>query len=68
MAQQEIERQFRVGRIVLGATRLERLTVLGERRRVNRKQREEVVLLQCSDDRPLGQFKGNRDRTTEAPL
>jgi hypothetical protein len=42
--------------------------VLGKRRRVNREQRQEVVLLQCRVDRPLCQFKGNRDRTNEALL
>ncbi len=68
MVQQQIERQFRIGRIVLGPTRLECLAISGQRQRVDRKEHEEIILLQCGNNWPPGQFEGNRDRATEAPM
>ena len=68
MAHQKIQRQLGIGRIVLGPAGLEGFAVLGKGQRVDRKEHEEVVLLQRVDDRSLGQFEGNRDGATEALL
>src|SRR5262249_17752645 len=64
---EKIQGKFGIGGIVLGATGFEGLTVLGQGRRVDRKEHQEVVLLQCIDNWALGQFNSNRDGTAEAP-
>ena len=61
VVQQQIESHFGIGRIVLGPTGLEGDTILCQRRWVDWKEHEEVVLLKRIDDRAFGQFKGNRN-------
>ena len=63
---QQIQGKFGIGGIVLGAAGFEGLTILGQGRRVDRKEHEEVVLLQRVDNRALGQFQSNRDGAAEA--
>ena len=57
MAQQQIERELGIGGIVLGAAGVEGLAVLGQGRRIDREEHEEVIVLQRVDDRSLGELK-----------
>ena len=66
VSHEKIQGQFGIGGIVLGATGFEGLTVLGQGRRVDGKEHQEVVLLQRVDNWALGQFQSNGDGTAEA--
>ena len=65
-----VHQQFKcmlgVGRIVLGAAGLECFAVLRQGRRIDRKEHEEVVLLQRIDQGPLGQLQRDGDGTAES--
>jgi hypothetical protein len=61
MAEEKIESDLSVGRIVLGATWSEGPSVLGQGAGVDREYDEEVVLEQGGDDRPMGQLNADGD-------
>jgi len=62
MTKQQLQGDFCVGRIVLGATGGECIAVAGERRRLYGEQHEEVVLKQRGDDWAAGQLEADRNR------
>ena len=57
VAHEKIQGKFGIGGIVLGATGFESLTIFGKSRRVDGKEHQEVVLLQCVDNWALGQSR-----------
>ena len=62
VAHEKIQGKFGIGGIFLGATGFESLTLFGKSRRVDGKEHQEVVLLQCVDNWALGQFKTDIER------
>ena len=64
MTAQQLERQRRVGRVVLGAARDEGTTVRGERARIHGEDDEELVLEQRRHDRSLGELEAHGDGAT----
>src|SRR6185437_7680905 len=68
VAQHKLQRKLRIGGIVLGAAGLECHTILRQQAWVDREQDDEVVLLQCVDDRSTGEFERNGNRATEPRL
>ena len=68
MPTEEIEGEFGVGGIILGARWNKRFTIAREHRRIDREQHEAVVLLQCIDERSLVEFQRDGDWTCAEAL
>jgi hypothetical protein len=62
VAAKSFERELGVSGIILGTARREGLTILGERRRIDWEQDEEVVLLQRIDQGSGADFQTHGDR------
>ena len=68
VAAQQFERQLGVGGIILGPARRKGLAIFGERRRIDRKQHQEVVLLQGIDQRSLADLQTHGDGSATKAL
>lgn len=68
MPKQEVESDFRVGRIVLGATGSEGAPIASQRRRIDRKQNEDVVFQKCGDNGAFGELQTDGDFTVAKVL
>ena len=53
-----------IGGVILGMTWCEGLAIFRQRRRIDREQDQEIVLLQCVDERPLGELQAYRHGPT----
>ena len=62
VAQEDLERDFRIRGIGLGMTWLEGLAVFCQRCRIDREEHEEIILLQRIDQRTSGNLKTHRHR------
>ena len=68
MAEQKLQGEFRIRGVILGAAGREGIAVSSQRRRLNRKEHEEVVLEQGGNDGALAELETNRDGSASEAL
>jgi hypothetical protein len=60
--EEALDREFGIGRGIVGPARGKRFAVLGHGERIDGKEDEEIIFAQCGHDRPFIEFQAHRNR------